>query len=460
MSQAVAPASVAATSDFDRHFRRAVWIIALCVMAGQAIVYAGKAADERSAFIRWRPQVLELFEGVNIYDVYFFPNPPIMPITLYPFMLLPPVADAVAWFSFKCAVAAASFALCLKMARGTPLPVVSWVQGIIALIVARPFMSDLQHGNNNLLILFLVVATLYAWRKGYDAVAGTILAFAITYKVTPGLFLIYFAWKQQWRVVAYTILGGGTFVLLVPSLVLGPAFTGECSYMWFHRTLGPYVNDGSPGFQEINQSMLGVVMRLLIQETATGRYAVSQQINFVSWDPKWVLRLVKALSIAWVLGLGFLCRTSTKDRRDPRLIGEWALVVLTMLFVSERSWKHHYVTILLPVVYLACRLIQPGLSRTERRVVLASLIGATFLMATTSTEVGGLFARGQGHKLAQAYGMFFWAGVVLYAATAWRVVAERSAPIEASPGLSHAEAALPRPHFAAGLGTRPEVRPG
>ncbi|MBV8232047.1 MAG: hypothetical protein JO329_18860, partial [Planctomycetaceae bacterium] len=43
---------------FDRHFRRAVWITALITVIGAALIYADKVDDERSAFIRWRPQVL------------------------------------------------------------------------------------------------------------------------------------------------------------------------------------------------------------------------------------------------------------------------------------------------------------------------------------------------------------------------------------------------------------------
>ena len=52
------------------------------------------------------------------------------------------------------------------------------------------------------------------------------------------------------------------------------------------------------------------------------------------------------------------------------------------------------------------------------------MVLSALLMATTSTEIGGLFAHGQGHKIAQGYGMFLWAGVVLYVATAWRVWVE------------------------------------
>ena len=71
--------------------------------------------------------------------------------------------------------------------------------------------------------------------------------------------------------------------------------------------------------------------------------------------------------------LAFLCRTKTTDRRDPRLLGEFALVVLTMLFVSERSWKHHYVTVLLPYTYLVCGILlvacRPAVSNAACRLV-------------------------------------------------------------------------------------------
>ena len=45
--------------------------------------------------------------GVNIYDKMIFPNPPIMPITLYPLMVLPTVAGAMCWFAIKVALTTA-----------------------------------------------------------------------------------------------------------------------------------------------------------------------------------------------------------------------------------------------------------------------------------------------------------------------------------------------------------------
>ena len=89
----------------------------------------------------------------------------------------------------------------------------------------RPFLSDLHHGNNNLVILFLIVAALEAWRRGYDVLAGLVLALAISYKVTPALFVLYFLLKRSWRAAGATVLGMGVFLLIVPSLVIGPSST-------------------------------------------------------------------------------------------------------------------------------------------------------------------------------------------------------------------------------------------
>jgi alpha-1,2-mannosyltransferase len=416
-----------AVLDFDRHFRRAVWISALCTVFGAALVYADKAAEERSAFVRWRHQVLQFWQGENIYDEMLFPNPPIMPLTLLPFMMLPPVPGALCWFVLKAALTAGSIWMCFRMVRSEKRPLPSYVQAMVILFSLRPILSDLHHGNNNLVILFLVVATLYAWRKGYDVLAGLSLALAISYKVTPALFVPYFLYKRSWRTVGATCVGMGLFLLVVPSLIIGPTFNGECLATWWHRMLSPFLSKGFISPQEVNQSMVGVLTRLLTDtKTGDGRYDVHLDLNLVSWPPRMVGLLVKGLSVGLVGLLALFCRTRTDRRDDPRLLGEFALVVLTMLFISERSWKHHYVTLLLPYTYLAYRVGVARVSGRVRWLLGSAMVLSALLMATTSSELGGLVARHQGHKIAQGYGMFLWAGVVLYIATAWRVWVERT----------------------------------
>jgi len=410
----------------DRLVRKGVWSVALILILVAAGWYAKKANDGNSAFVRWRPQVLAFWSGVNVYDKQMFPNPPIMPLTLLPLMLLPTVVGAMVWFAFKAVLAAASARMCFRMAEAVPGWRISpWAEGLVLLLSLRPILSDLHHGNNNLVILFLVVASLYAWRQGYDVLAGMALALAITYKVTPALFVPYFLYKRSWRTAGATCLGVGIFLLAVPSLFIGAEFNGQCLGMWWHRILSPYLasNEFSP--QEINQSMVGVLSRLLTAPKEAGRYTVEHHLNLVNWDRQFVGRLCKVISLALVALLAFLCRTRARRRDDARLLGEFSLVVLTMLFVSERSWKHHFVTMMLPFTFLIAAAYSATL---PRRAQLAATVGvwlAAFLMATTSSEIGSVLWGSGGHKVAQFYGMFLWAGAVLYVATAWRVRADR-----------------------------------
>jgi hypothetical protein len=364
---------------------------------------------------------------VNIYDKMLFPTPPLMPITLYPLMVLPTVTGAMCWFALKVAMTSTALVLCFGFVRARDGQFPPMFRSLVLLLSLRPILGDLHHGNNNLLILFLIVAMLAAWREGYDIAAGLLLALATTYKVTPALFFIYFAYKRSWSTVMWGLFGMGIFLLVLPSLIVGPEFNGECLRMWFNRMVVPFVREGATSPQEANQSVVGVISRLLTSPLhGQGRYAVDLDVTIVSLPPAAVRLMIKVVTAALLGLLAFFCRTRTCDRRDPRLLGEFALVVLTMLFVSERSWKHHYVTVLLPITYLVSEYFSPRVGPRARAAIVLSWIFTFGLMASTSSEIGGLFREGQGHKIAQGYGLFMWAGVVLYATVAWRVWSRRN----------------------------------
>lgn len=419
----------------EQRGRKSTWLLLGVVTFMAVIAYAHKASEDRSAFVRWRYQVIQLMEnGRNIYDREMYPNPPVMPITLYPLMALPPLMGAVTFFLIKVGLAILSARMIARMARERNWPIPWWCYFAVAVMSLRPIMSDLHHGNINILILFMVVAALDAWTRGRDWQAGAALGLAITCKVTPALFLPYFFYKRSWKMLVATGVAIGVFMFVVPVVVLGPDLASQCLGSWWHRIISPYVSGGVVGDLEINQSMVGVVNRLLVLDETPGRYGSTLKLNVVNWNPQFVARIVKVLSIGWVALLFALCRTRTDRRDDPRLLGEFSLVVLTMLFVSERSWKHHYVTLLLPITYLTYRLFRPDISRRDKWIIASALGLAMLLIGTTSSEIGGWFADGKGHKVAQFYGMYFWAGVVIFGATAWRVVVEGRWP-SSSPTL-------------------------
>jgi alpha-1,2-mannosyltransferase len=434
----------------DRLSRWFFWILWASIVLVAAAFYCQKAADNRSAFVRWRPQVLQFWGGTNVYgDKMNFPNPPIMPITLYPLMVLPTVAGAMCWFAIKAALTTAALMMCLEIVQSPDRLLPPMFRSLILLLSLRPILGDLHHGNINLLILFLIVAMFYAWRSGYDVVAGLLLALAASYKVTPALFFIYFAYKRSWRTVGWGAVGLVLFLLVVPSVIIGPAFNWECLTTWCQRMVKPFVLKHASSSQESNQSLFGVLTRLLTDMMpGNGRYQVHHDLNLASLPPLWVNYLIKVIALVFLGLLAFLCRTPTGNRRDPRLVGEAALVVLTMLFVSERSWKHHFVTILIPYCFLVAEFFSSQIGPRSRALIVGAWAVSFSLMALASPDLYFWSADGQEHEIAQGYGAFLWAGVLLYATVAWRVWARRSGTPSAH-AFSGFGPPIPRSHLSA-----------
>lgn len=427
MAMAWFPATTLKPED-EKILRRVIWGVWAVVLLGAGVYHWLKVQEGRGAFIRWRPQVIRFINGGNIFEDQMFPNPPIFPLCVYPIMALPESVGAMTWFGLKAVLATVSAVLCFRMASDRVKPLSPWVILFTLALSFRTIESDLHHANNNIIILTLIVTSLYSWRKGNDALAGLLMALAISFKVTPGLFIPYFLYKRSWRTVFYIGVGMTLFLFIIPSMLIGARFNLECLLSWWKRILNPFISDGVPSRHEMNQSLVGVLFRLLTKSPSGGRYDPILQLQPIfSLAPKRVEYLVKGIQVAFVGLLALFCRTRGAKRTDPRMLGEFALVVLTMLIVSERSWKHHFVTLLLPFTYLVYRCFDQTLNRKARILVAASLVIAAAFMGTTSTEIGGwlTIAGGEGHAVAQWFGMFLWGAVALYIATAWRVVAER-----------------------------------
>jgi hypothetical protein len=409
-----------------------------------SLFYASKALQNRGAFQRWLPQISDLDNGVDIAGRHGYPNPPIMALLLYPLVKLPVALQSggmsvrvsqatagLAWFWIKAILTlfAVRWALILAQTPGRPFP--RWAQGLAVLISLRPILGDLQHGNVNLFILFLVVAALMACRRRHDLLAGVLLALAIACKVTPALFLPYLVWKQAWRTLAGAVAGLALFLWpgCVPALVLGWEGNQQQLTSWYHEMVHPYVIEGKVTSEHNNQSLPGLLMRLTTHSPSFSTYHGDQYVpthydNLLSLPPEAVRWIVKGCMVLFALLAVWLCRTPLRPSTSGRLAIEYSIVLIGMLLFSERTWKHHCVTLLLPFAVLCYHLAASESTRQLRLGLGAVLAGAVLLMASTSTslrdegrltteQLPRLFA-----KRAQVYGAYVEAELLLLAGLA------------------------------------------
>ncbi len=343
----------------------------------------------RSAFLRWRPQVLALDAGTDIYVAFAYPNPPVMALILRPLYGLEPTAGALVWFGMKAVLAGVTVWWAVRLARGpTPLP--DWAAALVVLLTLHPVLGDLTHGNVNILIAFLLVAALDLLRRRWDFAAGLTLALAVACKVTPALFLPYLAWKGWWRALAGATAGLALWLAVVPGAALGFERNGDLLRSWFDTLVKPFVVEGKITSEHANQSLPGLFTRLLTDAPSSFRYEDDHPVpdehhNLLALSPEAVRWLVRGCQVAFGVAGLLLLRTPRDRRQGLAVTAEYAYVALGMLMFSERTWKHHAVVLVLPYAVVVTALVR----RPSRR--LAGLLAAATVLSLGPSLVGGEF---------------------------------------------------------------------
>jgi hypothetical protein len=398
-----------------------------------SVVYSAKVVRDKSAIVRWHEQIRHSTEGENAWDRYNYPNPPIMALLLRPLVEMPPKPAAFTWYFLKVGMTLLSLYWVFHLVEQPDQVFPPWAKVLTVLLGIRPIMGDLIHGNINLFILFLVVAALYAFHRGRDVLSGVVLALAIACKVTPALFVPYLVWKRAWKSLAGCAAGLVLFFAVVPSCFLGWQKNAEDLNSWVKNMIVPYVVRGEVTSEHNNQSLPGLAYRMLTHSPSfstyvNDRYTPLEYHNLVTLDRDAVRWLLKGCTVLFAGLVVWSCRTPTAPRDGWRLAAEFAVVALGMLLFSERTWKHHCVTLVLPFAVLAYYLAACRPGWKLRAYLIGSLAAATLLMFATSTgwtseragpaavrleDFDGLDRLG---KLAQVYGAYVWAYLILLAA--------------------------------------------
>ncbi len=425
----------ALTSVPPARLRVAFLAFLAAVLAVSAVQYWHKASKPsrlgtltRTAFLRWQEQVNGLADGVNVYEGNPYPNPPIQGLILWPLYHLPgdphALGGAMLWFALKIGMAACVVVWAFRLCG--PMP--GWARAVAVVLASHPILGDLSHGNVNIFIAFLVLGALDLLRRRCDVLAGLVLGLAVACKVTPALFLPYLVWKRAWKAVAGCLVGLGLWLFVVPGLALGWGHNLELLTGWYDGMVRPFVVDGRVTTEHANQSIPGIVFRLLTNEPSVidydeddGRPVPTEFHNLTDIGPTAARLVVRGCQTAFVLAVVLLCRSP--DRRGLWFAAECSLIVLGMLLFSERTWKHHGVTLALPyavlAAFLATRPLGPGLR--------GYIAGTLVLTGLLTMGPGALSEKGQ--DLALTFGTHTAAFLLLTAAVCVVMGCERRAAL-------------------------------
>jgi hypothetical protein len=237
-----------------------------------------------------------------------------------------------------------------------------WVFPTALFAFFMPARLVLDDGQVTLHIFFLMLVVFWAFSRGRDGIAGIALGLNIMTKMVPGLFLIYFIWKREWRVVVFTL---ATIVILV---LLTLPWSGINMWVEYFTRILPA---SSPGTGHIhNQSLAGLINRLMLGDTAN---------HIVRNVP--AVRAVSLLTTALVVTLAaYLTKGKLASRHSLRFGLEYSLWLTALTLISPISWFHYFAWLLLPITILLLALLNSSLGYARAGVIIVALVAGILLL--------------------------------------------------------------------------------
>ncbi len=397
----------------------------------------GPPKEHKGAINRWRSQIRALWAGENIYvtekqyvaenaarqadrkrtDLGIrHPNAPCTVVLLSPFAYLPVSISGLAFTLLKVVVLVLAGLAAVRVVNHETLRMPDWVVALGVVWWMGLAISDIQHANTNSFVLGAIVLHLWFYRRGNDLRAGAALALAIVLKMTPALFVLYWAYQRNWRLLLGCLIGGVLLAVVLPAGLLGPDSYAELTQTWLDNLI--FQGLGGAWYPiHVNQSLPAVIGRYLLAGRAGGDlnwnpddypYEAVPTVSRHAWialcslpEPI-VRRIIQAVQAGVVLLMAWGIGWRKRPRDDGRRGLHYAMVLAAMLLLNQRTWDHH-AAILFPAFLAVWYAVAFGrMVRPVRITALTMLLLAGALLWGAAGDLAPFLARWAGQSKEQA----------------------------------------------------------
>ncbi len=250
------------------------------------------------------------------------PHTPASLLLITPFMLLSVPLAGLLWDLLALVALFVALALIASELRLRLRP---WQAAALIAFVAvwPPLLNTLLNAQVSPLLLLLYVLAWRWARRGKSAAAGAALGLATALRLFPGLLIVYFALRRDWRLV-----GASLATFTASSLILLP-FIGPGAYWDYIARETPAATADWIASQH-NTSLVGLAYHLLGADASAATL------------------LGRLLTVALLLALVAL---TWMRRRVPFVRDEATFLayVPAALLATPILWQHYFVVLLLPL---------------------------------------------------------------------------------------------------------------
>lgn len=315
------------------------------------------------------------------------------------------------WFALNVVLLAGTLALLSRFITRRHHRMILWV----VTPLFAPALMSLWLGQITIVLLAATVGAWAAYRTGRPRLAGVLLALAVWTKFYPGLLVLYFLWKREWRVVF------GAAVTTLLAIIFQMAVSGVDAFVYYILNVLPNLTaDGQPVLNHSNNAILGFAQKM---------FSESPQIIPLLVSPA----LVTLTRFGLLFGLGgvtlyLISRPTTALSRTPaeKFDLEYAAVLLVALLAGSTLGVHGMLSALL--VYVVLFYERHGLSPRQRtRLKLLSLVSALLINLHMPIILGYLQPPSDNTLPAPALALPFFGMVLLWGMVVWLLSRQRAA---------------------------------
>jgi hypothetical protein len=304
-----------------------------------------------------------------------FPYPPSAIAMMLPIGLLPQTTGFVIWILLQAACLWISVWSALRLSGAANWPG-KWALGFIAVLcIEYPLSWDFRNHSNNVVFLTLVMLGVATRRNWLSAL---LLAASAGLKIYSSVFVLVFAWRREWRLVASLLLSVLALCTVLPLVVFGPFGFAELMLGWIDEIRFTASLDGYNFGTHIITLRRGFATLLDADPSSTA-----------------VIVLWRAAESFWILlVIGYFVLAGRPHRSDGSDIARFADVCIALLAPLPLStWlePYHGVIMLPPYVLLLTALFRYEWSSSTRLLAAAALSGPIIAnIATRRLEMRGL----------------------------------------------------------------------
>lgn len=265
-------------------------------------------------------------------DLHFNAHPPVAVLVALPFGTFGYSQELRAWnlMSLIC-VAIALWGLMGRHGFRLPTSEQLLVSGLV--LSSSVLESQVLHGQLNGLLFLLLTGAWLANRHNLPVSAGLCIGLATSLKLFPGLLVLFFLARRQWK-AAFAAVGTGLLLNAAAAGILG--FDAIRDYVLVVMPQAQRFCDTWP-----NASLLGGLTRLLDG-------AFGQTTPLLRW-PQLARFLWIALSVT---GIMMTWRATSRSRSRESEDLAFTVWIGLMLLISPITWDHYFLLAVLPLIAL------------------------------------------------------------------------------------------------------------